>query len=286
MILFDNMTTVAIYTTLVVILLLWYGALTNPFRIGGLFLKELATSRAYLLHFVALMAILFLNKIELMIENNMTSYTVDFTSFFQSIEGSFVSNLQHTFENEILTLVVSFVYVVVFQAMLIASIGIYTFQDKTKQMYYATCYAIMINYLVAIPFYFFFPVNEVWAHDPSVRFLMLDVFPNFETEYRALSGLNNCFPSLHTSISVTLAVLALRSGNKRWAWFCSICAAIVIFAIFYLGIHWLIDMLGGLLLGLFASTAGIYLSKAGLFLRSRSGKRRLAQLTYAQEDAK
>ncbi|UVI28092.1 phosphatase PAP2 family protein [Paenibacillus spongiae] len=286
MILFDNMTTVAIYTTLVVILLLWYGALANPFRIGGLFLKELATSRTYLFHFVALIAILFLNKVELMIENNMTNYTVDFTSFVQSIEGGFVSNLQQTFENEIVTFVLAFIYVVVFQAMLIASIGIYTYQDKTKRMYYATCYAIMINYLVAIPFYFFLPVNEVWAHDSSVRFLMLDVFPTFETEYRALSGLNNCFPSLHTSISVTLAVLAIRSGNKRWAWFCSICAAAVIFAIFYLGIHWLTDMLGGMLLGLFASTVGMRISAAGTFLRSRGRQRRLGKLTYAQEDAK
>ncbi|GGD54812.1 phosphatase PAP2 family protein [Paenibacillus nasutitermitis] len=259
MILFNNMTTVAIYTTIAVGLLLWYGSFVNPLRIGGLFVKELATNRKYLLHFVALMLILFFNKYELSIEENM-NIQYDFTAFFQSIEGKFVENLQLFFKNDILTTFLAMMYVVVFQAMLIASVGLYTHQDKSRRMFYALCYAIMINYLVAIPFYLFFPVNEVWAHDPNVQFLMLDAFPSFETEYRALSGINNCFPSLHTSISVTLAVLALRSGNKRWAWFCSITAAIVIFAIFYLGIHWLIDMAGGLLLGLAASTIGLKLS--------------------------
>ncbi|MBW7456049.1 phosphatase PAP2 family protein [Paenibacillus sepulcri] len=259
MILFNNMTTVAIYTTIVVVILLGYGSLSNPLRIGGLFLKELATNRKYLLHFAAMMLILFFNKYELSIEQNMIN-THDFATFFQSIEGHFVGNLQHFFKNDILTTVLAMMYVVVFQALLITSIGLYTYQEKTRRMFYALCYAIMLNYLVAIPFYLYFPVNEVWAHDPTVQFLMLDAFPHFETEYRALSGINNCFPSLHTSISVTLAILAIRSGNKRWAWFCSISAVVVIFAIFYLGIHWLIDMCGGLLLGLAASTLGMKFS--------------------------
>lgn len=287
MILFDSMKTVTIYTTITVIFLLWYGAYANPFRIGGIFLKELATNRKYLLHLGAVMAILFLNKIELQIEENI-NYTWDFTALFQSIEGDFVSNLQQLFHNDILTTVLAFIYIVVFQAIMIASIGIYTYQSKDHKMFYATCYAIMINYLVAIPFYLFFPVNEVWAHDSNVSFLMLDVFPNFETEYRALSGLDNCFPSLHTSISVTLAVLAIHSGIKRWAWFCGIIAACVIFSIFYLGIHWLIDMCGGALLGLFASKMGIRLSEKGFSISSRRRRPSPASshANYIQEDAK
>lgn len=285
MVLFQNMTTVTIYTTLTVIVLLWYAGRTNPFRIGGLFLRELATSRTYLLHFVALLGILFLNKIELTIEQKYFQNSADYTGFFQSIEGSFVSNLQHAFENPVLTTVLAFIYVVVFQSLLITSIGVYTYKDSTKRMFYATCYAIMINYLVAIPFYLLFPINEVWHHDPSVRFLMLDVFPTFETEYRALSGLNNCFPSLHTSISVTLAILAIRSGIKRWAWFCGIIAVCVIFAIFYLGIHWLIDMCGGMLLGVFASTVGLRLSHMTLRMRTRRIGRIAAARTLTREEA-
>lgn len=96
---------------------------------------------------------------------------------------------------------------------------------------------------------------------------MLDVFPKFEQEYRPLSGLNNCFPSLHTSISVTMALLAFRSGNRRWMVITSISAVVIVFGIFYLGIHWLTDMIGGTLLAVLASTVGVQLAK--LTLRGR-----------------
>lgn len=288
--LFDNMTTVAVYTTITVALLIWFGARRNPFTVAGLFLRELIFNRKYMLHFVAVILILFCNKYELKIESHIKQ-TYDFATFFQSIEGNFVSNLQHMFENKYLTPILAFMYVVVFQALLIASIGIYTNRSKDRMMFYAVCYAIMINYLVAIPFYLFFPVNEVWFHDPQhVRFLMLDVFPDFETQYRALSGLDNCFPSLHTSISVTLAILAVRSGIKRWAWFCSISAAIIIFTIFYMGIHWLIDMCGGLVLATIASTLGMKLSRMTLSQRSRRGRSlspsASSPVQFLREDAK
>lgn len=281
------MTTVALYTTLTVIILIWYGAAANPFKIGGLFVKENLFNRKYNAHFVALILILFCNKIELSIEKTMTNKH-DFAGFFQSIEGSFVANLQHTFESAWLTPILAFVYVVVFQAMLIASVGIYTYRSPNKKMFYATCYAVMLNYAIAIPFYLFFPVSEVWYHDPNVSFLMLNAFPDFEHQYRALSGLNNCFPSLHTSISVTLAILAVRSGIKRWAWFCCICAGVVIFAIFYLGIHWLIDMCGGLVLATFASTVGVRMSRINWTLRGRRGSivPQTSPVSYLREDVK
>ena len=117
---------------------------------------------------------------------------------------------------------------------MIASIGIYTHHNNMK-LYYAICIALLLNYFVAVPFYLFVPVNEVWFVHPQVKFLILDVFPSFEREYRALSGLNNCFPSLHTSISVTLALIASKSGIRRWAIFAWINAVVIIFSIFYLG---------------------------------------------------
>lgn len=264
MVLFDNMGSVTLYTTLVVTALLTYGVAGNPFAAALDFLKNLVLSPKYFIHFVALLAILFLNKSEMHIERNM-NYSVNFTHLFKSIEGNFVANLQHNFENAALTTVLVFIYVAVLQALIIASLGVYTYRSKSKEMFYATCYAIMLNYFIAIPFFLFFPIDEVWSFDPNVKFLMLEAFPKFETEYRPLSGLNNCFPSLHTSISTTLAILAVKSGNKKWAVLVCTCAALTIFAIFYLGIHWLIDMCGGLMLATFSSVVGIKLAKVNLF---------------------
>lgn len=260
MVLFHSMNTVLIYTVLTVALLIAFGTGRNPFKAAGLFVRNLFVSRSYLFHFMALIAILFCNKYELIVEKKMR-YQADFTPVFHLLEGNFVLLFQQLFYHPWLTPVLAFFYIVVFQSLLIASIGIYTFMDRTKKLYYATCYAVMLNYLIAIPFYLFLPVKEVWAFNPAVQFYMLESFPSFESEYRGLSGLDNCFPSLHTSISVTLAIIAFRSGIRRWAWFAGATAAIIIFTIFYMGIHWLTDMIGGILLAAFASAMGFKLAE-------------------------
>lgn len=230
-----------------------------PFHAAGMFVQELFTSRKYMLHMLGCVVILFFNKIEITLENNMKHHT-DFTPSIYGLEGNFVAVFQKLFENGVLTSVLTFFYVVVFPAVMIASIGIYTFQRNFK-LFYAVCYALMINYMIAIPFYLFFPVTEVHAFNPSVRFLMLDAFPTFENDYRPLSDLDNCFPSLHTSISVTMAMIALRSNNKFWKVFAPTSAVIIIFAIFYLGVHWLTDMAGGMVLGLLASRIALRISE-------------------------
>lgn len=254
-----SMTHVTVYIAITVLFILLFALRTNPIAVAGTFVQEIFSSRKYLFHLAAMMLILFFNKIQLYIEKHNKNPD-DFTPSIYKFEGDIVYWIQHFFKNDILTSLLTFFYVVVFTSLLVASLFIYT-HSKNKTLFYALCYAMMINYMVAIPFYFFFPVNEVWFFHPKVDLLILDVFPSFEQEYRPLSGLNNCFPSLHTSISVTLALIAVRSTNKFWRRFVVICAGIIIFSIFYLGIHWLTDMTGGLLLGIIASQVGLRVSE-------------------------
>ncbi|WP_438347089.1 phosphatase PAP2 family protein [Paenibacillus sp. FA6] len=254
------MGTIALASTATVILLIWIGSLRNPFLVIKEFIQSLLSSRTFLVLFLSVACILLINKYELQFEDSL-NYQADFTPLIFGIEGHFVQALQQFFYNPILTQILVFFYVIIFQSLLIASIGVYML-DRNKLLVYATCFAIMINYAVAIPFYILVPVNEAWSYAPSgVVFHMLDVFPSFEEDYRPLSGLNNCFPSLHTSISVTIMLLAARSGNLRWRIITAISSTVIVFSIFYLGIHWVIDMLAGSILGITASTLGIYWAK-------------------------
>lgn len=268
--LYQSMNLVVVYTVVLVVALIWIGTRRNPLialvEIG----RELLRSYKFILIIVGMFSVLALNKYELQIEQKM-HLTSDYTAFIFGLEGHFVRHVQELFYAPWLTPVIVFFYIFMLQSVLAASLGVYLL-DKNRIMLYATCYSIMITYAVAIPFYLYFPVNEVWSYLPAgVRFTMLDVFPKFEQEYRPLSGLDNCFPSLHTAISVSMALLAYRSGNRRWMLITTISAVIIVFGIFYLGIHWLTDMLGGTLLAVLSTTVAVQLAKITL----RSGEDRL-----------
>ncbi|MGF7045924.1 membrane-associated phospholipid phosphatase [Paenibacillus sp. DS2015] len=258
--LYNSIGTISLASTGAVIILILLGTLRFPLLPVRNFIMDLIRSRKFIILLICVICILILNKYELKFEESL-DYNVDFTPWIYGIEGHFVQSVQHIFNNPYVTQITVFFYIIVFQSLLIASIAVYII-DRNKVLVYATCFAIITNYAIAIPFYILFPVNEVWSYSPSgVSFLMLDVFPKFEQEYRPLSGLNNCFPSLHTSISVTIMFLAARSGNIRWRVITGISCLIILFSIFYLGIHWLTDMIAGTMLGLFASSFGIYMAK-------------------------
>ncbi|AHV98530.1 phosphatase PAP2 family protein [Paenibacillus sabinae] len=261
--LYESMNTVSWFTVVIVFLLIGLVSRQNPFKAVVYLAKEILRSYKLVLLIAGMSGVLALNKYELQIEKKM-HLTSDFTGFVFGLEGHFVQGVQHLFYAPWLTPIIVFFYVFMLQSVLAASLGVYL-MDKNRLLLYATCYAVILNYAIAIPFYLYFPVNEVWSYAPAgVRFVMLDVFPRFEQEYRALSGLDNCFPSLHTSISLTSALLAFRSGNRRWMTIAGISAAVIIFGIFYLGIHWLTDMVGGTLLAVLSTSLGVQLAKLTL----------------------
>ncbi|ANS77240.1 phosphoesterase PA-phosphatase [Paenibacillus yonginensis] len=244
-------------TVLMTAILIYVGTGRNPLIAAYRFIYELFHSWRFLLVFIAMCCVLVVNKYELKLESLMPARS-NYTSVFFGIEGHFVRHFQQFFHHLWVSQISAFFYVIILQSLLVASIGIYAGQ-RNKIFLFASCYTVLLNYAVAIPFFLFLPINEVWSYTPAgVTFYMLEAFPKFEEVYRPLSGLDNCFPSLHTAISVSMAILAVRSGNRRWAAIACTSAVIIIFSIFYMGIHWLTDMLGGLLLAAISTTIAVY----------------------------
>ncbi|THF83826.1 phosphatase PAP2 family protein [Cohnella fermenti] len=255
MVLFHSMLSISLYTAIAVAILLWFGTGRQPFAAAAAFIRMLFSSWSGLIFFLLLLAILLVNKFELELEA-MFPVPYNLTSALTGWEGSWQASLQKALGSDYLTVLCSIFYLVMFQAVIVSSAAIYAYR-KDYKLYYAFCTALLLNYLIAVPFFLFVPVDEAWSASPRIHFLILEVFPQFEQQYRHLSGLDNCVPSLHTSISVTMALLAARSGIRRWAVFAGINAVVIVFSIFYLGIHWFTDMTLGLCLAAVCAAVGL-----------------------------
>lgn len=248
---YQSMFTIAITITIMTVFLVIILSKRNPFIVFKI-LWDSRKKKKLWIHFALLGTILLINKLELQIENNFI-HIGDYSHIIQQYEGQLLANFQNLLNNTWLTELTTFFYIIIFVTLISTSFVLY-FIQQNKQLFYTFIYAVGLNYLIAIPFYLFLPVNEVWYVHSQVHFLIPEVYPDFETQYRNVSGLNNCFPSLHNSISLTLLFLSYKSNNKPFKWFMTGSVGIIMFSTIYLGIHWLTDMAAGVLLAITAFT--------------------------------
>ena len=264
---FQSMNTIIVTITILVILLSSIVLREkNPYRLAANTFTNLFSSKKMLIQFLMLFLILYLNKMEQILEKHLI--VGDFTPAIHQLEGNIVYYIQQFFLNDILTYLLTFFYIIFFPVMMVTSFVVYLNEDH--QLFYSIIYGLMLNYIIAIPFYLFFPIFEVWYFDHHVQFLIPQVFPTFDLEYRPLSGIDNNFPSLHTSISVTIAFIAMRSKNILFSRIMLTSSIIIVFSTLYLGIHWILDMIAGIFLALIASHTGLRISSM-VFSHERYG---------------
>ncbi len=231
---------------------LWLVTGRNPFGVIWSALRVLVTEHRFLALVLLAYSMLALNLLEARVEANMApSITWDFTRQVAQVGTGFLLALQRL-EWAPLTHLFTFVYVILFPVLMIAALLHYVaIRDFAALRNHVVGY--WVNYLVALPFYLWFPVKEAWAGGVGVRFLIPQVFLAFEQVYRPHSGLDNCFPSLHTSLALTYALVAYRNGHKRLGAVLGVGAGLVMFSTLYLGVHWVLDVAAGSLLALLAS---------------------------------
>ena len=117
--------------------------------------------------------------------------------------------------------------------------------------------ALSIDYLLSLPFFLFFPVLERWAYPRSGAMLLSDkVAEELIEAFRPMSGLDNCYPSFHTSMTVVMiAVCYLHRVRFRGTVLAL--GATVILATYALGIHWIPDIIAGIGVALLSVAAAV-----------------------------
>ncbi len=181
----------------------------------------------------------------------------DFTHIIYFIEGNSVGRIQLLLKNTALTIFLTHVYVFTFPIQFFSAMIIYI-HKKMHNMTIATVVSLGLNYFLVLPFYIFFPVHEVWFYKSNnVAFFAPLGYPYISMDYRNMSGIDNCFPSFHTSMAVTMIILAYHSKIKPLYYLTLIFSVLTIISTIYLGIHWLTDVAAGIFVGWAGTYIGI-----------------------------
>lgn len=180
------------------------------------------------------------------------------TALIYAIEGDFVAWVQATFVTPELTVYFSGIYVYGYVFLLSFPFVAYlALPDATTLKRLIVAYAL--NYSIGLVIY-----TAVYAHGPRnltpdmVTSLLFTYNPDFMALTSEVNEAANVFPSLHTSLSVTVATFAVltRGEYPRWTPVALWLSTSVVLATMYLGIHWLTDVVGGVALAL----GSVYLS--------------------------
>jgi membrane-associated phospholipid phosphatase len=127
--------------------------------------------------------------------------------------------------------------------------------------------AVTADYLVSLPFFLFFPVPEKWAYPESGAVLLSDLWaPGLIEFFRPISGLDNCFPSFHVSLTVLTVIMAF-AYRLRYRWAALWLGVLITLSTSVLGIHWMTDIAAGLAAGVLAFGIARLINRSALVHR-------------------
>ncbi|WP_436903237.1 phosphatase PAP2 family protein [Halovenus halobia] len=178
-----------------------------------------------------------------------------------SLEGEFVAVLQ-SYATPAATVYFSYTYIYGYIFLLLFPVVAYLVLEDDRPFRMAII-AYALNYIIGVGCYVLFiaygPRNVMpdlvdqllYVHWPESNLLTTEINSNV-----------NVFPSLHTSLAVTVAMLAYRTRDEYPAWLplSSLVAGSVVISTMYLGIHWLTDVIAGTGLAVFCVVAAAWLT--------------------------
>ena len=177
-----------------------------------------------------------------------------FTAIITSVEHDIVARFSE-FWMPVAILFFVFIYIILYPFTLWYT-PLYSIITNQKYALNTLAFSLFFLYLFALPFYLFFPITNVYTYYdlPSA---LNTVIPEIETFFYATTTQNNCFPSLHTAMSIIIARTIFLTENKRFQYLGLFVMVTVIMSVLYLSIHWIVDVIGGIIVSLLA----IYLSE-------------------------
>ena len=184
--------------------------------------------------------------------------TGHYTDWVHGFEGEAVYWFQKTFENMVLTDILNFHYLFIYLFLIYVTTIYYMYTGERDLTDKVTLNYLLI-YALAVPYYLFFNVEVTSSYIPDMDALLYhDSW--YAVFYASHDPLDNCVPSLH--IAIPFGILALNwlhmreNGidlkdwkHRRYHQFIFWNTVLFAFAILYLGIHWIVDIPLGIIIG-------------------------------------
>ena len=178
---------------------------------------------------------------------------------FHGLEGNFSFNYPELI-NYWTVFGYSFSYFILLPLMLVGTATAFLLRPSISPFRVFTL-AITINYSLSLPFFIFFPVPERWAFPDANAILLSDLLSIYLIEFiRPISGLDNCFPSIHTSFTIII-IYACYHFKTRFIKSILFLGITVLLSTIILGIHWMADVMAGIAMGVLSVSLAIILDQ-------------------------
>ena len=181
----------------------------------------------------------------------MANTNLDMTAWIYAIEGDLVLRIQEAFEARWLSIGLTHFYVAGFMFICYVSVFYVAYFDD-RWMADRIVLSIAWVYILAVPFYLFFNVRVTGDVIPGMETIAYDLTPEIADWFRRIDPFTNGMPSLHIGIPFVVWLCLLRyDEDRRWNRYrhtVLLYTVVTAFTILYLGIHWISDIVGGLLI--------------------------------------
>ena len=185
----------------------------------------------------------------------MANTQLDMTPYVYAIEGDIVLWVQQAIRNPLLDEALTHFYVMGFMTATFASF-LYPIYFDDRHMADRVSLSMFWVYVLAIPFYLFFNVGVTGNHIPEMQTIAYDLTPEINNWFTRIDPFTNGMPSLHIGLPFAIWLTMQRwDDDGRWYRYRNFLMGFILLtalSIVYLGIHWVVDIIGGMVVAIIA----------------------------------
>ena len=185
----------------------------------------------------------------------MANTQLDMTFLVYAIEGDSVLWVQEGLRSEFLDVFMTHFYVMGFMTATFASF-VYPIYFDDRYMADRVSLSMFWVYILAIPFYLFLNVKVTGNYVEGMETIAYDLTPEIHNWFSRIDPFTNGMPSLHIGLPFAIWLSMHRWDEdgrwKRFRIFLIIFIGLTSISIVYLGIHWFVDIIGGMIIAILA----------------------------------